>query len=240
MNTQRLDLPTKMTHLLPDLDQLKSLAQATDVSSLDPSSRRTFVLRLREVANCIDPDRDPKERGKDELREASDHLGYEMDMFFSLATLLAWGEKSGELRFGSPRANAILEAFLVHARILDEFLYAEQRRVPQDTMLAQHYCAEWENRRPDPPGDFLDAASLRGLEEQKKSGCSGPERLRDHINREIVHLGHSRKDVTQRGWRVMRIAHLMWGVTRRFCELAGEEADGTLSDKFWQRVRSHL
>lgn len=57
-------------------------------------------------------------RNDDELRAASDHLYYEIQMLRSTMALLATGA------FGeSILSNALIESFTIHARALIHFLY---------------------------------------------------------------------------------------------------------------------
>src|SRR5437762_5482408 len=82
-------------------------------------------------------------RSDDELREASDHLFYELWMLDRTARLLAMGA------FGEgPVRNAILESFTIHARGLIQFFFPKQPR--RDDMLAADFLpsvAAWEAAR---------------------------------------------------------------------------------------------
>ena len=86
-------------------------------------------------------------RSDDELREASDHLFYELWMLDRTARLLAMGA------FGEgPVRNAILESFTIHARGLIQFFFPKQPR--RDDMLAADFLpsvAAWEAARGEMP-----------------------------------------------------------------------------------------
>jgi hypothetical protein len=85
------------------------------------------------------------ERSVEKLQTASEHLSYELWMFNSLAQAMVSGV------FGqSALNNAILESFTFHARILLDFLYAENPRL--DDVIAEHYFdspANWSAIRPN-------------------------------------------------------------------------------------------
>jgi len=85
-----------------------------------------------------------KKRSKEELRNASDHLHYEIWMFTSLASGLASGI-SGQGVIN----NALLESFTIHARNLLDFLYAGKPQ--KDDVIAKDFLedpSEWHNARP--------------------------------------------------------------------------------------------
>ena len=83
-------------------------------------------------------------RTVEELKGALEHLKYEVWMLWSLAHILA-ADNQGQ----GVIHNALLESFLIHARILTEFLY--RNKPLQDTILASQYfpsANNWESIRP--------------------------------------------------------------------------------------------
>lgn len=85
-----------------------------------------------------------KIRSETELREASEHLYYEIGMFRTLVELMA----SGTAR-DTAINNALLESFGIHIRTLLGFFYAEKAR--EDDVIAEDYFplpTDWYNRRP--------------------------------------------------------------------------------------------
>ena len=85
----------------------------------------------------------PREKRTDQdLQEVSDHLYYEIWML----TSLAHGIKSGIAGEG-PIANALLEAFVTHVRVLIDFLYNES---PQpDDVIAEDFKTAFPRLRID-------------------------------------------------------------------------------------------
>ena len=64
-------------------------------------------------------------RTREELKRALKCLGYEVGMMLSLAHILA-ADNQGQ----GVIHNALVESFLIHARILIEFLYKNQPFIP--------------------------------------------------------------------------------------------------------------
>ena len=236
MDTRAPDLEIEVTRLTRELQQLKALAVKADVQRLPHTHSDEFVRSLRQAANLFDPGKDledREDREEPELKDASEHLGYEIDMFFSLAGCLAAVKPPIDLQ-----AIAYIEAFLTHARILHEFLYFP--RPHPDTLHATDYLKDWERVKPDEPRDFQDGELLRvsprkDLAEDRPKKCS----LRDYINKEVAHLAYTRTKGI-RPWRIEAIAHLMWRPIKEFCEHVAREEKDKLSNGFWERAARHL
>lgn len=119
------------------------------------------------------------------LQEASNHLHYEFWMLTSLAKGLA-----SSIAANGWLPNALLESFVIHVRVLLDFLYVEQPK-PDDVIAADYFPSseEWEKLRP--------AQS----ETLKKS--------RTRAHKELAHLTYARLNVTPetKPWAFIEIAN---------------------------------
>ena len=139
---------------------------------------------------------DRKKRKKQEFKEASNHLHYEVWMLSSLAH----GMGSGIAGKG-PIANALLESFVIHVRVLMDFLYNESPH--PDDVIAEDYFSfpdEWRNMRP-PLSKLLRQAKRRA-------------------GKEVAHLTYARLDVTPetKPWLFVQIANEISTVIKVFIE----------------------
>jgi len=139
----------------------------------------------------------PREKRTDQdLQEVSDHLYYEIWML----TSLAHGIKSGIAGEG-PIANALLEAFVTHVRVLIDFLYNES---PQpDDVIAEDYFSSSEEWR------------------KIRTGFSKLLKQTKHrAGKEVAHLTYARLDVTPetKPWRFVEIANEISAVINLFIE----------------------
>src|SRR6266545_7176717 len=85
-----------------------------------------------------------KARSVDELREASNHLHYEIWMLTSLANSIASG-----IAGQGPVANALLESFVIHVRAVMDFLYADKPK--RGDVIAEDFFdspEQWRKTRP--------------------------------------------------------------------------------------------
>jgi len=122
-------------------------------------------------------------RSKEELRQASNHLFYEIWMFQTLAKGMASGI-AGE----GPINNALLESFAIHVRALIGFFYSENQR--SDDIVADDFFPnsnDWKNKR-SIKTEILDKAKKRA-------------------DKEVAHLTYTRLDVTpkQKPWEFLKI-----------------------------------
>jgi len=84
-----------------------------------------------------------KKYSKKELREASEHIAYEMKILFAIELELGKSNEEGV------NHNALLESFAVHSRILIHFFWSEKPR--KDDMVATQFVKnveEWKKIRP--------------------------------------------------------------------------------------------
>jgi hypothetical protein len=117
-----------------------------------------------------------------------------------MLTSLAHGLASG-IAAGGWLHNALLESFIIHVRVLIDFLYAEQPRA-DDVVAADYFYPsdEWDKLRP------LQSETL------KKA------RIRTH--KELAHLTYERLNVTPetKPWAFSEIANEIQKVMRIFLE----------------------
>lgn len=125
-----------------------------------------------------------KKRDVQELRDASEHLFYELWMLDRVANLLALGA------FGEgAMTNALLESFTMHARALFQFFFPKAPR--HDDVLAEDYFGgrdAWEAVRGTTPV-ALSQVDVR-------------------VGKEVAHLTYARLSVTEeaKGWKILEIA----------------------------------
>lgn len=145
-----------------------------------------------------------KKRSGEELREASDHLHYEIWMFISLANGLASGI-SGQGVIN----NALLESFTIHARLLLDFLYTEKPQ--KDDVIAQ---------------DFFDDPSIWHQVRPLKSEVL--RKVHRRVAKEVAHLTYARQDVTPetKPWPFVEIANEVNEVFSKFLSAAPKELLG--------------
>ena len=119
--------------------------------------------------------------------------------------------------------NAIREAFLLHARVLQEFLYPPSR-VNVDSVLASDFSARWDSERPTQPD------SLRK-----------PRPLRDRFNALVAHLSYRRdreylKRIRGDGKTLMEDMKVC---LRKFSQIAASDDATNLSARFQKAVAKH-
>ena len=125
-------------------------------------------------------------RSCDFLRGMSLHLAYEIWMFSSLSQDLIDHEavvKVEEL-IGTGSVEDVLsiarfESFLLHSRVLLEFLFPRRRK--ETDIVASYYASEW------PPSGIAEVEELN--------------KIRDEINRRLAHLTERRYESRKR-WNV--------------------------------------
>jgi hypothetical protein len=107
-----------------------------------------------------------------DAKGASHHLGYEIQMFFGMVSLLrAWAKLSNPGMDG----NAFLESFVIHLRNLVDFFFPRPNSRSTDITVGNFFEGSGKSWVP-PAGSFLlqDAAAL--------------QKLRKRADREIAHL----------------------------------------------------
>jgi hypothetical protein len=151
-----------------------------------------------------------KTRTESELKEASDHLHYEIWMLTSLAHGIGTG-----IAGQGPIANALLESFVVHVRALMDFLYNDDPR--PDDVIAEDYFGnadQWRKLRP------VISESLKHA--KRRAG------------KEVAHLTYARLDVTPetKPWRFVDIANEIAAVLNIFLENVPKSKLG----RQWERI----
>lgn len=152
-------------------------------------------------------------RSVEELRGVSNHLRYEVAMLQSSARGLA----SGVFGRGNTVANAMLEAFVLHLRVVIDFLYTRGRHVKDDDVLAS---------------DFFDSAvqwcKIRdgGIRKESRKVF---EDARDRADKEMVHLTYSRLKVTpdKKEWAYIKIGNEAWKAIKVFIDNVPNEKRGS-------------
>ena len=153
-----------------------------------------------------------KQRTLEELREASDHLHYEVSMFLSLTSVLA------ERTFDEDVIkNATLESFAIHIRAIMDFLYPSNPR--RDDVLAEDFFdspEQWWNIQPQ-LSELLKNAKRRA-------------------DKEVVHLTFARLDVTDetKPWSFIKIAKEIMNIFDTFIENVPKDRLG----ENWQQYQS--
>jgi len=138
-----------------------------------------------------------KKRTDTELKKASGHLYYEIEMFIGCAQELAKGAHNNRTV-----ANALLESFTIHARAILDFLYASES-AREDDVIAEDFFDEpcvWHSVRPEKT-TLLDSIHKR-------------------VGKEIAHLTYTRQEVTPEAkkWHYLRIYHDVAKVLQPFLE----------------------
>jgi len=127
-----------------------------------------------------------------------EHLTYEVWMLRSLANILFTDNQGmGVIH------NALLESFVIHARIIIEFLYTKKPH--KDTVIASQYFASdsfWENIRPEKT-ELLKTTV-------------------EAAHKELAHLTYTRLKGKKR-WPYIKIANDIQAVLQVFCEKLPED-----------------
>jgi len=101
------------------------------------------------------------------LAYSSEHLAYEVDMFFGMVELRLRPSFPSLLSVSADPIrlnNALIESFVVHFRNIIDFLYVDRPR-PTDVVASDFFDpAAWESRRP-PLSGTLDTARRRANKE---------------------------------------------------------------------------
>ena len=134
-------------------------------------------------------------RTEEELKQASNHLQYEIIMFEALAQSMALGIAGR----GNVINSAFLESFTIHLRVLIGFFYSENPR--NDDIIADDFFAisgEWQSIRP-PKTKVLDKAKRRA-------------------DKEVAHLTYTRLDITpeQKNWDFVEIFNDIQVIVKTF------------------------
>jgi len=150
-----------------------------------------------------------KQRTEDELKKASEHLFYEAWMFTSLAR----GMASGVFNEGVIN-NALLESFTIHARVLLDFLFAENPR--DDDVIAEDYLPSSE-----------DWAKVKAAKSEKL------QNIHRRVGKEVAHLTYVRQTITPeaKAWNFVEIANEINSVFNGFIALVPKNLLGVS----WQK-----
>jgi hypothetical protein len=160
-------------------------------------------------------------RTREELQGVSDAVLYELQMLFGTAQSLrdeVQGPTQGTLAW--PQKMASIEAFAIHARVLEAFLWDKPSKHHLDDALAIDFFAdgEWEAIR-----DRIQRSEL--------------DELRDRAGHEIAHLSYKRvnKADDARRWKFDVIAGVIGNAFRLFLEHVNPDV---LCNGFEHRLRA--
>lgn len=159
------------------------------------------------------------ERTPEELRDFSGHLLYELQLLFRLADRLRAFAASPEDALWEVEM-ACIEAFAIHARALEEFVWGDPRqRFPDDAFASEYFApGVWEEQRRRVQRSALDEVAVR-------------------TGREVAHLSHKRagSSPVERSWPFDVIAGVIGRAFRLFLEnVPGEN----VTPDFEARLRS--
>lgn len=168
------------------------------------------------------------QRSASALTAHSEELLYEIEMVGKLAHYIDRGWIDQATREwtdgGLPARNALIESFVIHARVLREFFCFREPKpnaVGKNDARAHHYAAGWK-RRPEPQ-------AFKAIEESAGS--------------EIAHLSYCRERASKRYWEVVAIREAVGELVERFlAELRAAFPDGgaPLCTDFERRARDAL
>jgi hypothetical protein len=125
-----------------------------------------------------------EKRSDVQLRAASDHLFYEIQMLMGVAGVLGTGALGQSIV-----ANALLESFTVHLRALLDFFYAENP-YPTDVVAEDFFAT---------PGQWTSMRASISLVLSKARG---------RVNKEVAHLTYDRQLVPadNKPWEFPKLA----------------------------------
>ena len=125
-----------------------------------------------------------------DLMSASNHLFYEIWMFYETAGILKRDPQNNAVF-----TNVHLESFAIHSRVLLDFFYNEPK---QDDVVAIHYIKNWKDLCPA-IGDDLKKISPR-------------------VGKEVAHLTYARLQVTPeaKSWDTRAVEREMELVIKKF------------------------
>jgi hypothetical protein len=160
-------------------------------------------------------------RTSQELDGISDEVLYELQVLFGTAQVLrdeVQGPTQGTLPW--PQKMACIEAFTIHARSLEAFLWGKPSKHHPDDALAIDFfdVGEWE--------------AIRGRVQR-----SALDDLRNRAGHEVAHLSYKRVDKTAdvRLWKFDVIAGVIGNAFRLFLENVNPDL---LCDGFEERLRA--
>jgi len=154
----------------------------------------------------------------EDLVEIQKHLDYEVGMLSRTAIILRDMPRTNP---GNPEEEcvhyALLEAFLIHARVLIDFLYLHKSRCKND-VFAHHFVQdpdEWIREHPKLPADL--------------------EEVKEQVGKSVAHLSYARVRPAFGGWRPVEIAQKILSELNEWTKLPPE---GKLSDSLVNTIHS--
>lgn len=148
-------------------------------------------------------------RSPSQLRKLSGHVLYELQVLFGTAEVLQHQVLSTESDPDWLTQMVYLEAFLVHARGLDHFLFRDRAsdHARNDDGLAE---------------DFFDPGRWKEICPDKEKTL---DRLSSRVGKEIAHVTYTRTTVTEdaKGWQFAQIASSIGRPFRVFIDNVEQE-----------------
>jgi hypothetical protein len=160
-------------------------------------------------------------RSDEDLVKIQQHLDYEVEMLSSTAIMLRdYPRVNSENPEQQCAHYGLLEAFLIHARVLIDFLYRHSSRCDED-VFAHHFVQnpdQWISGHPKPPAD---------LEEVKKQ-----------VGKRVAHLSYARARPGFSEWRFVEIAERVLSDLNEWTKQAPEgKLSGSLRNTIHRALR---
>ena len=175
---------------------------------------------------------------KSELISASNHLFYEVKQFDATSALL-FARKSLEINHGmmDPKdkkhrifaiettTNAFLESFLIHLRIILEFLFKKEAGKGKDDIISKYYM------------DETDWSKMITELEKILTGVDLDD-LKKRVNTEIVHLSFERnkKDTKTKQWEYLKLRENVLKACLVFYKYANKELFSSTSKGYFEHI----
>jgi hypothetical protein len=166
---------------------------------------------------------------KEKLDEVSEHLEYEVTMFFKTAILLH------DLQCGVLKSeililkNLLIESFVIHARNLIFFLYPlspnennrKYKKKDDDILAADIICVKdyWKEKYPDRPTN-LDDVYVR------------TNKLAAHLTYSRIQFSKEKKD-----WEYLKIANTLGADLKDFFDIISEPGDKCYFYEFYDQIK---
>lgn len=145
---------------------------------------------------------------RERLKEASNHLWYEIWMFQELI------KGSSSTDNNQIITNALLESFAIHVRVLIHFFFNKSGQ--KDDVLAIHFFSD--------PSDWLD---------QSPPYTEILKKAKKRADKEVAHLTYFRQKVTpnKKPWNLIPIAKDLQQTIEKFFDLVSKDLLGERWDK---------
>jgi len=137
------------------------------------------------------------------LKDVVEHVQYEIDSLTNTAYLLT----KYQVLFSTTVTNALVTAFVIHARVLTDFFYRKSRH--KNDVNAWDYCDEWKQGVLVAHGWAERPEVLTGLWDEASQRAAHLSTIRVHIQREG-------------GWKIAEICDQLLCDARDFAAMAAK------------------